>query len=157
MGPVLSLILIGASIVIAVGAVAVWLAIKRPARSMERRHRDEALAAADRYTPAPRRPPYGPPALPADPCAPGLSDHERVQAMRTLLMRGDARADKAGLEADADPGFLHTQPAADHEVMTTTPMAWKPTLPPDEAEALENRRARKTRVHEGRSDTMPVD
>ena len=157
MGPVLSLILIGASIVIAVGAMAVWLAIKRPARSMERRHRDEALAAADRYTPAPRRPPYGAPAQPADPCAPGLSDAERVQAMRTLLVRGDAGADKAGVEADADQDFVHTQPAADHDVMTTTPKASKPTLLPDDAEALENRRARRTRVHEGRSVTMPVD
>ena len=153
MGPVLSLILIGGCIVVAVGALSVWLTIKRPARSMERRARDEALAAADRYTPAPRQSAYGAPAQP-DPCAPGLSDHERVLAMRALLQRGDARAAEAA-EDSAEPshGFAATQPATDDEVMTTTPMAWKPTLPPDEADAIHERHARLQRA-QGQAETV---
>jgi hypothetical protein len=157
MGPVLSLILIGGCVVVAVGALSVWLAIKRPARSMERRARDEALAAAERYTPAPRQSVYGPPA-PPDPCAPGLSDHERVQAMRALLQRGDTRtaamASAAEAQADAPHGFAATQPAMDDEVTTTTPMAWKPTLPPDEADAIHERQARLQRAH-GQNETVP--
>ena len=154
MDPVLSLILIGGCVVAAVGALSVWLAIKRPARSMERRARDEALAAAERYTPAPRQSPYGAPAQP-DPCAPGLSDQERVRAMRALLQRGDARAAVADeAQADAPHGFAATQPAMDDEVMTTTPLAWKPTLPPDEADAIHERQARLQRA-QGQVETVP--
>ena len=154
MDPVLSLILIGGCVVAAVGALSVWLAVRRPARSMERRARDEALAAAERYTPAPRQSPYGAPAQP-DPCAPGLSDQERVRAMRALLQRGDARAAVADeAQADASHGFAATQPAMDDEVMTTTPLAWKPTLPPDEADAIHERQARLQRA-QGQVETVP--
>ena len=154
MDPVLSLILIGGCVVAAVGALSVWLAVRRPARSMERRARDEALAAAERYTPALRQSPYGAPAQP-DPCAPGLSDQERVRAMRALLQRGDARAAVADeAQADAPHGFAATQPAMDDEVMTTTPLAWKPTLPPDEADAIHERKARLQRA-QGQVETVP--
>jgi hypothetical protein len=149
MGPVLSLILIGACIIIAVGAVAIWMAAKRPVQSLERRQRNEALAASDRYTPAPRSSPYGQP-VPPDPCAPGLSDHERVLAMRALLLKGDAQA----AEADLVDGFAPTQPGFDDEVMTTSPMAWKPTLPPDEAEIVDRRRSVKPRVREGQPESV---
>lgn len=157
MDPVLTLILIGGCVVAAVGALSVWLTVKRPARSMERRARDEALAAAERYTPAPRQSPYGAPAQP-DPCAPGLSDQERVQAMRALLQRGDARMAAAAsaeeTQSDTLHGFAATQPAMDDEVTTTTPMAWKPTLPPDEADAIHERQARLQRA-QGQAETVP--
>lgn len=131
MGSTASLLLLGAAIVAAIGTLAVWLALRRPAQTLERRQRDEALAAAARYTPADRVPPYGPP---PDPCAPGLSDAERVDAMRALLLRGDHRM--AGDETDR--AHAPTEPMGLREAeMSTTPMAWNPTLPPDEADAVE--------------------
>ncbi len=133
MESVTSLLLFGAAAVAAVGSVSIWLALKRPARALLRRQRDEALAAAQAYTPAERASPYG--AQP-DPCAPGLSDNERVEAMRALLLRGDARDDASlgGRQGDLSP----TQPQAlRDDPQTTSPMAWKPTLPPDEADAWE--------------------
>jgi hypothetical protein len=135
MSPVMSLVLAGVAIVGVVGAISVWLAIKRPAQSLQRRQRDAALAAAEHYTPAPRQSPYG--TVRPDPCAPGLSDRERVAAMRALLLRGDAQA------ADVpDDSFPPTQPGGDDEQQTTTPMAWKSTLPPDAADAWESHRPR---------------
>jgi hypothetical protein len=151
MGPVLSLILIGACIVITVGAVAVWMAIKRPVQSRERRQRDDALAAAERYTPAARPPVYGAPARP-DPCAPGLSDQERVAAMRALLHRGDAHA--AG--AESVDGFAATQPSLDDEVMTTSPMAWRQTHPENETVVVSTSAAQPSRAKERRDDMVPL-
>lgn len=147
MSPVMSLVLIGTAIVVAVGAVAVWLAIKRPVQALQRRRRDTALAAAERYTPAPRAPAYGHAEL--DPCAPGLSDGERVDAMRALLQRGDSQS-----EADAADTFAPTLPGGDDDLMTTTPMAWKSTLPPDEAEQWARRPSKRSTVRE--SDTEHI-
>jgi cell division septation protein DedD len=153
MGPVLSLILIGACIVITVGAVAVWMAIKRPVQSRERRQRDDALAAAERYTPATRQPVYGAPARP-DPCAPGLSDQERVAAMRALLHRGDAHA--AGAEAESVDGFAATRPSLDDEVMTTSPMAWRQTQPVNETVVGAASATQPSRATERREDMVPL-
>lgn len=143
MGSTASLLLLGAAIVAIIGTLGVWLAFRRPARVLQRRQRDEALAAAAFYTPAERVPPYGPP---PDPCAPGLSDAERVEAMRALLLRGDRRAAD---EAAAPELYAPTQPLGLRDAeMTTSPMAWNPTLPPDEADALEwQLRQRQARVH----------
>lgn len=146
MDPVLRLLLIGLVIVVAVGAISTWLAMRRPARQMDRRRRDEALAAANLYTPAPRQSPYGA-ATPVDPCTPDLSDGERIHAMRSLLMRGDASASAAAL----GDGFAPTQPHLDDEVQTTAPMAWKPTLPPDEADEWERQQADRARRNAERS------
>jgi hypothetical protein len=121
-----SLILLLAATIAAVGSLVVWAALKGPARLLQRRRQNEALAAAARYTPAERASPYGKP----DPCAAGLSDAERVEAMRALLLRGDRRGANA-IELDgAAPTFSDSRDAP----MTTSPMAWKPTLPPDEAD-----------------------
>lgn len=146
MGSTASLLLLGAAIVAAIGTVGIWMALRRPAQHLERRQRDEALAAAAHYTPAERVSPYGPP---PDPCAPGLSDAERVEAMRALLLRGDHRLAEATAPAahTGDDEHAPTQPMMPRDAeMTTTPMAWKPTLPPDEADAFErehdDRRAR---------------
>ena len=152
MGSTASLLLLGAAIVAVIGTLGVWLARERPRRALQRRQRDEALAAAAHYTPAARVPPYGPP---PDPCAPGLSDTERVEAMRALLLRGDRHA------ADAAPVpelFAPTQPMALRDAeMTTSPMAWNPTLPPDEADALEwQHRQRRSRVHGGDHEHITV-
>lgn len=144
MGSTASLLLLGAATVAAIGTFGVWLALRRPAQKLERRQRDQALAAAAHYTPAERVSPYGPP---PDPCAPGLSDAERVEAMRALLLRGDRRLAEAEAQAQADAEDSHapTQPMSPRDAeMTTSPMAWKPTLPPDEAEAFE-------RLHDRRS------
>lgn len=141
MGSTASLLLLGAAIVAAIGTLGVWLALRRPAQKLERRQRDQALAAAAHYTPAQRPSPYGPP---PDPCAPGLSDAERVEAMRALLLRGDRRLAEAEAQADTDDSHAPTQPMAPLDAeMTTSPMAWKPTLPPDEAEAFERQRDRR--------------
>lgn len=147
MSPVMSLVLVGVAIVVVVGAISVWLAIKRPAQSMQRRQRDAALAAAEHYTPAPRQSPYG--TVRPDPCAPGLSDRERVDAMRALLLRGDAHAAEASLDS-----FPPTQPGGDDDLQTTTPMAWKSTLPPDEADAWESRRPRTRTGRTSRQDEV---
>jgi hypothetical protein len=41
--------------------------------------------------------------------------------------------------------------------MTTSPMAWNPTLPPDEADALEwQHRQRRSRVHGGDHEHITV-
>lgn len=152
MGSTASLLLLGAAIVAVIGSLGVWLALKRPARALQRRQRDEALAAAAHYTPAERVPPYGPP---PDPCAPGLSDAERVEAMRALLLRGDRQA----ADEAATPGlFAPTQPLGLRDAeMTTSPMAWNPTLPPDEADALEwQQRQRRARVHDGDHEHITV-
>ena len=145
MGSTASLLLLGAAIVAAIGTLGVWLALKRPARNHQRRQRDEALAAAAHYTPAQRASAYGPP---PDPCAPGLSDAERVEAMRALLLRGDQRLAQAEAQGEVDDSHAPTQPMTLRDAeMTTSPMAWKPTLPPDEAEAFERRHdARRTRT-----------
>lgn len=132
MGSTASLLLLGAAMVAVFGCLGVWLAFGRPARALQRRQRDQALAAAAQVAPAGRVPTYRPP---PDPCAPGLSDGERVEAMRALLLRGDRRAADATAASDF---FAPTQPLGLREAeMTTSPMAWNPTLPPDEAEALE--------------------
>lgn len=133
MGSTASLLLWGAAVVAALGAVGLWLVLRRPVQLMQRRQRAEALAAAEQVTPARRPPAYGTgpavqPTVPADPCAPGLNDNERVSAMRQLLRRGDKR------------GFSHSLTAEHDEAMTTTPMAWNPTLPPDEADAVHAQR-----------------
>ncbi len=136
-----SLILLGAAIVAGVGSLGVWAALRRPDRSLLRRSRNEALAAADRYTPAARVSPYGSP----DPCADGLSDGERVEAMRALLVRGDRRPAEP-IEVDGAAPAFH---ASRDDPPTTSPMAWNPTLPPYEAEVWElHRDTRKPRVHE---------
>mgnify|MGYP001428794289 CR=1 FL=1 len=141
MGSTASLLLLGAAIVAAIGTVGFWLALRRPAQNLERRQRDEALAAAAHYTPAQRVSPYGPP---PDPCAPGLSDAERVEAMRALLLRGDNRLAEATAQAEVDEGHAPTQPMLLRDAeLTTSPMAWQPTLPPDEADDFE-------RLHDAR-------
>lgn len=146
MGSTASVLLLGAAIVAVIGTLGVWLVLKRPAQALQRRQRDEALAAAAHYTPAERIPPYGPP---PDPCAPGLSDTERVEAMRALLLRGDRRAAEATAATDL---YAPTQPLGLREAeMTTSPMAWNPTLPPDEADALEWQR------HQRRAQTRGSD
>lgn len=127
-----SLILLLAATVAAVGSLAVWAALKGPARLLQRRRQNEALAAAARYTPAERASPYGKP----DPSAAGLSDAERVEAMRALLHRGDRRGPGA-IELDGPaPTFDDSRDAP----MTTSPMAWKPTLPPEEVDLRPSRR-----------------
>ena len=131
-------LLLGAAIVAAVGTLAVWFSLRRPARTLARRQRDEALAAASLYTPAERSPTYG---STPDPCASGLSDNERVQAMRELLLRGDRQAEEAAETVDIplhEGSFQPTQPMDPRDPgPTTSPMAWKPTqpLPDDEAQA----------------------
>lgn len=126
MGPTVSLLL-GAAIIAVIGTLGVWLTLRRPSRHIQRRQRDEALAAAAHYTPAERNPVYG--AAP-DPCAPGLTDAERVQAMRTLLLQGDQQAARANGDAFANLAFAPTQPLDAHDAgPTTSPMAWKPTQP----------------------------
>ena len=150
MGSTASLLMLGAAVVAALGAVGAWVALRRPTRLLQRRQRDEALAAAALYTPAPRVPPhplYGEPA--PDPCAPGLSDHQRVDAMRALLLRGDHLAE-AEAAAATEPTPLRD------EAMSTAPMAWKPTLPPDEADLIEARRGLKLRVHLGDQEHISV-
>lgn len=128
-----SLLLFGAAIVALIGSVGIWFALKRPA--LERSRRDDALAAAQNYTPAVRIQPYGDT---PDPCAPGLSDNDRVLAMRALLLRGDQNlVATATSYADTEPAAMNDDP------QTTSPMAWKPTLPPDEAEAWEQAHAAK--------------
>lgn len=133
MGSTASLLLWGAALVAALGAVGLWLVLRRPLQAMQRRQRAAALAAAEQITPAKRQQAYGngpavPEVTPADPCAPGLSDNERVSAMRQLLRRGDKR------------GFSHSLTSEHDEALTTTPMAWNPTLPPDEADAVHAKR-----------------
>ncbi len=147
MGSTASVLMLGAAAVAAIGAVGVWVALRRPTQALQRRQRDEALAAAALYTPAARVPPYGAPEL--DPCAPGLSDHERVDAMRALLLRGDRQAAAEGASA-TEPTPLRD------EVMSTAPMAWKPTLPLEEAEVIESRRGLKLRVHMGDHEHISV-
>lgn len=139
MGSTASLLLWGAALVAAVGAMGLWLVLRRPLQTMQRRQRAAALAAAEQVTPARRPSAYGsgpvaPAVVPADPCAPGLSDNERVSAMRQLLRRGDKR------------GFSHSLTAEHDEALTTTPMAWNPTLPPDEADAVHAQRQARRNV-----------
>jgi hypothetical protein len=141
----MSLILIGGCVVLAVGMMSAWALIRRTVRTSERRARDEALAAAtrsDQAWAASRRQAAAQP----DPCAPGLSDRQRVRAMRALLQRGNGTAAAAAtsvhVQADSGDRMAATEPAVDDEGMTTTPMAWKPTLPPDEAQAIHERQAR---------------
>lgn len=152
MGSTASLLLLGAAVIAAIGAVGVWVALRRPA--LQRRRRDAALAAAALYTPAERVSPYGSP--PPDPCAPGLSDSERVDAMRALLLRGDRRP---AVMAEDDPAHAATEPmswAGADDPMTTSPMAWKPTLPPDEADLADARRGRKAPVVESDHEHITV-
>lgn len=133
MAPAAAGLLIAAAIVVALGCLGAWFALRRPARRLQQRRREQALAAADHYTPAQRPSPYGAtPRAPAatDPCDPGLSDAERVEAMRRLLLQRPAET-------------AQTLPLALSESdgpQTTSPMAWTPTLPPDEADAVEARR-----------------
>ena len=151
MGTTASLLLLGAAVIAAIGAVGVWVALRRPA--LQRRRRDAALAAAALYTPADRVSPYG---SPPDPCAPGLSDSERVEAMRALLLRGDRRVATA---AENDTAHAATEPmswAGSDEPVTTSPMAWKPTLPPDEADLADARRSRKSQVTEADHEHITV-
>lgn len=143
-------LLVGAAIVAVVGTLAVWFTLRRPARAIERRQRDEALAAASLYTPAERSPNYG---SAPDPCAPGLSDSERVQAMRELLLRGDRLAAERTESANSAEHAEHAEHAGTVDIAlhersfeptrpmdprdpgpTTSPMAWKPTQPLDDAE-----------------------
>lgn len=143
-------LLVGAAIVAVVGTLAVWFTLRRPARAIERRQRDEALAAASLYTPAERSPNYG---KAPDPCDPGLSDSERVQAMRELLLRGDRQAAERAERAESAKSAEHAERAGTVDIAlhegsfeptrpmdprdpgpTTSPMAWKPTQPLDDAE-----------------------
>jgi hypothetical protein len=132
-----------------------WRPSERSAQKLERRQRDEALAAAAHYTPAQRTSAYGPP---PDPCAPGLSDAERVEAMRALLLRGDHRLAEAAAQQAADDSHAPTQPMGPRDAeMTTSPMAWKPTLPPDEADAVEwQREQRRTRTQDSDHEHITV-
>lgn len=146
MGSAIGLLLLGAAAVIAAAAFGLFWAL-RAARAAERARRGEALAAAAGYTPAPRQATYGaaPDAVSGDPCAPGLSDAERVSAMRTLLQQGDRRAAVRDIEVDGPA----TQPLHldGDDPPTTSPMAWNPTLPPDEAEDWDRHRpAQRPRV-----------
>ena len=133
MGSTLSLVLLGAAIVVVLCAVGAWLAISRPAQLQHRRQRAEALAAAQRYTPATRVMPYGAAPPPTAPGTTGPSNGERVQAMRALLQRGDPESEHAAYTFSAEePGR--------EDLDSTTPMAWNPTLPPDDAEEWHFRR-----------------
>ena len=85
----------------------------------------------------------------ASACAPGLSDHQRVDAMRALLLRGDHLAE-AEAAAATEPTPLRD------EAMSTAPMAWKPTLPLEEADLIESRRGLKLRVHLGDHEHISV-
>lgn len=118
MASTLSVVLLGFAIIAAGAGAVAWLMLRRPA--LERQQRDAALAASQQVTPAARVSPYGQTAavLP-DPCAPGLDDNARVEAMRALL--------KAPREAAAE---LIEDP------MTTSPMTWNPTLPQAEVDGL---------------------
>lgn len=149
MGSATSLLLLGAALVAAAGALGVWFALKRPAQALQRRQRAEALAAADRYTPAERVSPYGSSTqvqAPApDLSAPGLTDAQRVAAMRVLLARGDhrshrgsaARAAVAGTTMAA-AGLAAAAPPADtgygDDIGSTAPMAWQATMAPEDLE-----------------------
>ncbi|MFO1329793.1 MAG: hypothetical protein U1F56_20705 [Rubrivivax sp.] len=157
MGTAAAALLLAATVIVVLGCVGAWLMLRRPARRLERRRREEALAAAAKTTPAVRVSPYGtpPPSAPApapapapDPCAPGLSDNERVEAMRRLLLQGPAAPARTVAEQLAqDPG-----------PMSTTPMAWNPTLPPDEAEVIDLRRpGSRPRVREGDHEHVMLD
>lgn len=152
MSSVASLILLGSAIIAGVGSLTVWAALRRPDRSLHRRRRNEALLAAGRTTPAVRASLYG--AAPApDPCAPGLSDGDRVLAMRALLLGGDT--------SSADPNRFDATPRIARPVgddpMTTSPMAWTPTLPPYEAEVWDLKRdTRKPRVRESDCEHITV-
>ena len=153
MGSTASVVLLGVAIVCAVAAAGVWIAIRRPALHRQRRQRASALAAAERYTPAPRKAVYGSVKPAPDPCDPGLTDGERVAAMRALLLRGDAQAAQAVMDVDwpSTTNDHHDDP------MTTTPMAWNPTLPPDEAEEWDVKRPpSRPRVREGYHDHIAV-
>ncbi len=158
MGSAAAGLLLAATIVAALGSVGVWLVLRRPARKLQMRRREEALAAAAHYTPAPRVSPYGAPPVPAppaqvDPCAPGLSDHERVSAMRTMLLQGASRSAAAAAPAPTVPDLL----LRDEGPLTTTPMAWNPTLPPDEADLIDTRRpAGRPRVREADSEHITI-
>jgi hypothetical protein len=147
--------MLGAALVTGIGAAGVWVALKRPTQALQRRQRDEALAAAALYTPADRVSPYG---TPPDPCAPGLSDNERVEAMRALLLRGDRRAAAEAAEAaESQTAHAATEPSSLYDdPMTTSPMAWKPTLPPDQADLVEARRGKRMPVHEGDHEHITV-
>lgn len=159
MGPAAPALLLAATVIVVLGCAGAWLVLRRPARRLERRRREEALAAAARTTPAPRMSPYGgpPKAAPApipapdpapDPCAPGLSDAERVDAMRRLLLQGQGGPARSVAELLAE----------DSGRLSTTPMAWNPTLPPDEAEVVDRRRpGGRPRVREGDHEHVTLD
>lgn len=120
-------LLLAVALVALIGSLGFWFVLRHSAREAERRQRDQALAAASLYTPAERPPTYG---ADPDPCAPGLTDGERVRAMRELLLRGDRRAGEAAALAVNDVAFAPTQPMNPMDPgPTTSPMAWKPTQP----------------------------
>lgn len=123
-----SVILLAAALVAGCVGLGLWVALRRPRRNLERRNRNEALAAAGRYTPAVRVSPYGSP----DPRARGLSDAERVQAMRTIL----TRSDPPRTTVIDSPAAVHAFEQRD-DPATTAPMAWQPTLPPAQSQARE--------------------
>lgn len=127
-----SLILLLAATIAAVGSLVVWAALKGPIRRLQCRRQQQALAAAGRDTPAERASPHDTP----DPCAAGLSDAERVEAMRALLLRGERRGAGA-IEIDGPANAFDDSRDAP---MTTSPMAWKPTLPPEEVDLRPPRR-----------------
>lgn len=145
-------LLLAAAVVFAMAAAGAWYLLKRPARELQRRQRDEALAAAAQYTPAPRASAYGRPtdtgaSEASDPCAPGLSDGQRVVAMRKLLLQGQGGAASS----------VSTTLAERDESLSTSPMAWNPTLPPDEAELVERQRAaRRPRVREADHEHITI-
>ena len=63
----------------------------------------------------------------------GPSNGERVQAMRALLQRGDPASERPAHTFSAEePGR--------EDLDSTTPMAWNPTLPPDDAQEWHFRR-----------------
>lgn len=143
MGSAAAGLLLAATLILAVACLGAWALLRRPARQLQRRQRAEALAAAGRSgTPARRGPAYGATApdraaaqAALDPCAPGLTDAQRVSAMRAMLQ----------------PAVTSPAPGADEssagrdDVATTSPMAWRPTLPPEEMERLENQLPRRRR------------
>ncbi|HNU11768.1 MAG TPA: hypothetical protein PKJ45_10485 [Rubrivivax sp.] len=139
-----SSLFLGVALVALVGSLGFWLVLRHSARDAERRQRDQALAAASLYTPAERLPAYG---IEPDPCAPGLTDGERVQAMRDLLLRGDLHSENANPHAVNDAAFAPTQPMEPMEPMdpgpTTSPMAWKPTQPFVDTDAYVQPRTRR--------------
>jgi hypothetical protein len=127
MEPVTSLLLLGACMVAAIGTAGVWLALKRPARAVQRRRRDKALAAAQ--TPAePLTPPAGTQTRAAD-----LDAHSTARRARPA--RGRARGEGKSSSQMGALSPTELQALLD-DPLTTSPMAWQPTLPLGDPETM---------------------